>query len=458
MNANLLQLARTAFLELSKYVILLLFIIYTWHCFTVFFQSSKEAKDKVFHRQHVMMYVIHFLCSMVLFVNAPGREIVYYYLAQLAFLLFVSKAYIYVYTNLSKVVLNNMLMLLTLGFLMIERLKPALCMRQMMFAFAISVLGLFIPFLIEKFRYFDRLGWIYAAMGICFLGLVFVIGQEKYGSKNWIQFGGIALQPSEFVKILFVFFAAALLARSTHFIDVVKVTALAAVHVLILVAEKDLGAALIYFVTYLLILYIASENLGYLLLGIAAGVAASVVAYHLFDHVQTRVTAWRDPWSTIDTKGYQVAQSLFAIGTGGWFGLGLFQGMPTKIPVADEDFVFAAISEEMGGIFAICVILVCACCYLMFLNIAMQIHERFYKLIALGLGTTYGFQVFLTIGGVIKFIPSTGVTLPLVSYGGSSLLSTFIIFAVIQGLYIIREDESVDEEKENIRRRRSVSE
>ena len=94
----------------------------------------------------------------------------------------------------------------------------------------------------------------------------------------------------------------------------------------------------------------------------------------------------------------------------------------------------------------------------MFLNIAMQIHERFYKLIALGLGTTYGFQVFLTIGGVIKFIPSTGVTLPLVSYGGSSLLSTFIIFAVIQGLYIIREDESVDEEKENIRRRRSVSE
>ena len=270
MNANLLQLARTAFLELSKYVILLLFIIYTWHCFTVFFQSSKEAKDKVFHRQHVMMYVIHFLCSMVLFVNAPAREVVYYYLAQLAFLLFVSKSYIYVYTNLSKVVLNNMLMLLTLGFLMIERLKPALCMRQMLFAFAISVLGLFIPFLIEKFRYFDRLGWIYAAMGICFLGLVFVV----------------------------------------------KVTALAAVHVLILVAEKDLGAALIYFVTYLLILYIASENLGYLLLGIAAGVAASVVAYHLFDHVQTRVTAWRDPWSTIDTKGYQVAQSLFAIGTG----------------------------------------------------------------------------------------------------------------------------------------------
>lgn len=441
MNANLLQLARTAFLELSKYVILLLFIIYTWHCFTVFFQSSKEAKDKVFHRQHVMMYVIHFLCSMVLFVNAPAREVVYYYLAQLAFLLFVSKAYIYVYTNLSKVVLNNMLMLLTLGFLMIERLKPALCMRQMLFAFAISVLGLFIPFLIEKFRYFDRLGWIYAAMGICFLGLVFVIGQEKYGSKNWIQFGGIALQPSEFVKILFVFFAAALLARSTRFIDVVKVTALAAVHVLILVAEKDLGAALIYFVTYLLILYIASENLGYLLLGIAAGVAASVVAYHLFDHVQTRVTAWRDPWSTIDTKGYQVAQSLFAIGTGGWFGLGFDQGAPSTIPVAESDFIFSAIAEEFGTIFAICVILVEISCFVMFMNIALKMTRRFYKLTAVGLAVEYFVQVLLTIGGAIKFIPSTGVTLPLVSYGGSSVISAVVLFCIIQGMYVLSYEE-----------------
>ena len=163
--------------------------------------------------------------------------------------------------------------------------------------------------------------------------------------------------------------------------------------------------------------------------------------------MKVRVVAWRDPLSVIDGKGYQICQSLFAIGTGGWFGLGLYGGMPNKIPVADEDFVFAAISEEFGGVFAICVILVCASCYLMFLNIAMQIHNQFYKLIALGLGTVYGFQVFLTIGGVIKFIPSTGVTLPLVSYGGSSLLSTFIIFAVIQGLYIIREDEVSDEKK-----------
>ena len=121
--------------------------------------------------------------------------------------------------------------------------------------------------------------------------------------------------------------------------------------------------------------------------------------------------------------------------------MGLYQGLPDSIPVAAEDFIFSAISEEMGLIFALCLILVCVSCYVMFLNIAMAIRNQFYKLIALGLGTCYIFQVFLTIGGVTKFIPSTGVTLPLVSYGGSSMLSTIIMFGIIQGLYILREDE-----------------
>ena len=138
----------------------------------------------------------------------------------------------------------------------------------------------------------------------------------------------------------------------------------------------------------------------------------------------------------IDNAGYQICQSLFAIGTGGWFGLGLNQGMPNKIPVVSKDFVFAAISEEMGGVFALCLIMVCVSCFFMIINVAMLLKDNFYRLTAVGLGTLYALQVFLTIGGVIKFIPSTGVTLPLVSYGGSSLLSTMIVFGMIQGLYI----------------------
>lgn len=153
-----------------------------------------------------------------------------------------------------------------------------------------------------------------------------------------------------------------------------------------------------------------------------------------------------DPLGYIDKEGYQVSQSLFAIGTGGWLGMGLYQGIPDKIPVVKQDFIFSAIAEELGGIFALCLILVCFSCFLMFMNIAMQMKDQFYKLVALGLGTVYATQVFLTIGGATKFIPSTGVTLPLVSYGGSSLLCSMIIFAIIQGLYILRQDEGEQNE------------
>ena len=168
-----------------------------------------------------------------------------------------------------------------------------------------------------------------------------------------------------------------------------------------------------------------------------------------------RVVAWKNPLGVIDKEGYQICQSLFAIGTGGWFGMGLYQGMPDKIPVVKTDFVFSAIAEEFGVVFAICIIFICISCFLMFFNISMQVKDIFYKLIALGIGTLYGTQVFLALGGVTKFIPSTGVTLPLVSYGGSSLLSTIILFAIIQGLYVMQVDEGEsDERMERARKKR----
>lgn len=432
--------------EASKYIVIILFAVYTWHCFSVFLGKNSEKKEEVYKRQKRMMFTIHFICSLVLFLNSLSVQILIFYLVQVVFLVFVGRAYVYVYDNLSKMVLNNMLMLLMIGFVMIERLNPDYAIRQMVFAGAISFVGLFIPFLIEKFPYFNRFGWAYAGIGIVLLALVFVIGKEVYGAKNWIIIGGFAMQPSEFVKIIYVFFVAALLAKSTEFYDVVKVSAVAAVHVLILVAEKDLGAALIFFITYVLILYVASQNPAYVAAAAVAGTAAAVVAWKLFSHVQVRVQAWQDPWSTIDNQGYQIAQSLFAIGTGGWFGMGLGEGMPDKIPVASSDFIFSAICEELGVFFAICLILVEISCFVMFVNIALKMRRRFYKLTALGLAVEYIFQVFLTIGGVTKFIPSTGVTLPLVSYGGSSVISTVILFCIIQGMYVLnfREEEPVE--------------
>lgn len=427
----------TILIVTSKYIIIILFAIYTWHCFTVFLGANIERKEKIYKRQKYLMYGIHFICSLVLYLNSLDIKIAIYYFIQLAFLVFVSKTYPYVYKGLSKTLLNNMLMLLSTGFIMLGRLGKGYATKQMVFAAVVCLASLFIPYLIEKFRYFDRLGWIYAITGIILLALVFVIGEEKYGAKNWIIIGRFALQPSEFVKILFVFFAAALLAKSTSFMNVARVSVLAAVHVLILVIEKDLGAALIFYITYIIILFVASRNAVYLGAGFFAGAVASVAAYNLFTHVQTRVTAWSDPWSYIDTAGYQVAHSLFAIGTGGWFGMGLGEGMPGAIPVAESDFIFSAICEELGTFFGICLILVEISCFIMFINISLKMQRRFYKLAALGLSIEYIFQVFLTIGGVTKFIPSTGVTLPLVSYGGSSVISTVILFGIIQGMYVL---------------------
>lgn len=127
--------------------------------------------------------------------------------------------------------------------------------------------------------------------------------------------------------------------------------------------------------------------------------------------------------------------------------MGLYQGMPYKIPVVEKDFIFAAVSEEMGAIFAVCVLLVCLGCFLQFVMLAAKMQAVFYKLIAFGLGIVYAVQVFLTVGGVTKFIPSTGVTLPFVSYGGSSVLSTFILFGVIQGLYILKKNDEEEYEE-----------
>lgn len=434
--------------ELSKYMMILLFACYTYLCFHVLNRGKSEKKQRrMLRKQTKLIFLIHLNAFAVIFAVQKTVNVLTVYVMQTVLLGCILVVYKFIYKRASGLIVNNMCMLLAVGFVILYRLDPDKAVRQYEIAIAATAVTLIIPFFIHKLHFLNRLAWVYAAAGIVLLLAVAVAGSVSYGAKLSFRVAGIAVQPSEFVKIIFVFFTASMLYRSTEFSQVVKTTVVAALHVLILVASKDLGAALIFFITYLVMLYVATRNPFYFLGGLAGGSVASVAAYKLFRHVRVRVTAWRDPLAVIDDAGYQVCQALFAIGTGGWFGMGLYQGMPKKIPIVEEDFVFAAISEELGGIFAVCLIMVCASCYLMFLNIAMQIHDQFYKLIALGLGTAYGFQVFLTVGGVTKFIPSTGVTLPLVSYGGSSLLATFIIFAIIQGIYILREDEEVFDEK-----------
>lgn len=427
--------------QLSKVIMIVLLGLYTFECFSVMGKSDPEIRDQIITRQRKFMFMLHFLGSMVIFaVMQDIKYLIFYGVQVLVFSIFIN-LYDLFYEKASPLVVNNMVLLLMIGMVVLTRLNFEHAVRQFLFAFAAMVICTLVPLLIAKMSFLNKLTWLYCLIGLFGLAVVLIYAARSYGAKLAIDLGPVSIQPSEFIKITFVFFIACMLYQDTSFKRVVITTIAAAAHVLILVASKDLGGALIYFVAYMIMTFVATKDIRYLLIILAGGCIAAVIAYYLFSHVQVRVTAWMDPFAVIDGQGYQITQSLFAIGTGGFLGLGLFQGLPSSIPVVEQDFIFSAIAEEFGLIFALCMLLVCICCFMMFLNIAMQIKNQFYKLIALGLGCVYGFQVFLTVGGVTKFIPSTGVTLPLVSYGGSSLVSTVMIFSIIEGLYILREGE-----------------
>ena len=429
---------------------IVLMVLYTIQSYTVFAQRSRRARERIFLRQNALMFGVHFLAFLSMYLYEYKTDILLYYGAQVLFLLFTLVLMRNLYPRASRSLINNMCMLEAIGFIMVTRLSFDRVQKQFIIAAAGTALSLLIPLIVRKLLVLTRLGWGYAFVGIGLLGLVVMGSGRINGAKLSLSVAGYQFQPSEFVKIVFVFAVAGLLSTEHSFRRIVIATLLAALHVLILVVSTDLGSALIFFDTYLVMLFVATRNPFLTMIGILAGCAAAIAAYFLFSHVRVRVQIWQNPFADYSGSGYQISQSLFAIAAGGWFGTGLYRGSPGAIPYVEEDFMFSAIVEEMGAVFGICLILVCLAVFIMFVNIAMKLENRFYRLAALGLGCTYATQVFLTIGGGMKLIPMTGVTLPLVSYGGSSVLSTLIMFAIVQGLYMLRSDEVREKSRENI--------
>lgn len=441
--------------DVSKYMFILLLLLFTLRNFTYFRKHDEEKRRKTEGKQAADIILFDILGFIIIFLHTFRFEtlillvgVIVYTAATIAF-------YRLLYKGCSLLLINNMLLLLSIGFVILARLDLSKALKQYVIAAAGTVLALFVPVIVRKLRILPRLTWIYAGVGVlCLLG-VMALAVTSGGAKLSIEIGGVTVQFSELVKITFVFFMAAQLSRSTSFGSVAVTSAVAAVHVGILVLSTDLGTALVFFIAYLVMVLVATRKPWYSAAALAAGAAASVAAYYLFGHVRQRVEAWLDPFAVYDSSGYQIVQGLFGISAGSWFGSGLGEGMPGKIPVAAKDFIFAAICEEFGVVFGIALILVCMTMFLLIVNISIEIRRPFYKLIAIGLGTEYAFQVFLTIGGVTKFIPMTGITLPLVSYGGSSVICTILMLAIVEGLYILREDEGEIIEKEKRKRERA---
>nr|WP_318686518.1 FtsW/RodA/SpoVE family cell cycle protein [uncultured Acetatifactor sp.] len=424
------------FLELSKYFIPVCMLFYTFECFWIFRYHDEEERKGSYLRQNIFMFLIQLCCFADLVLVSGERQYVFFYGFVQIFLFTALVLVSMIYENINRLLLNNMCMLLGIGLCMLSRLNFDRAVKQYIIVLASLTVSLAIPYFFTRIRFLKKIVWLYGLLGIAMLSAVLITGEVTHGSKISFSLGDVTFQPSEFVKILFLFFLAGALWEDVSLKRVLLTAAVAGVHVAVLVLSRDLGSALIFFMGFVFVVFAATKNYWYLLAGMAGGSAAAWGAYFLFDHVRTRVLAWQDPWSYIDNQGYQITQSLFAIGSGGWFGMGLMQGTPKDIPYVDADFIFSALCEELGVIFGICLILVCISCFIMIMEISLCIHDRFYQMIVYGIGIMYIFQIFLTVGGGIKFIPLTGVTLPFVSYGGSSVMTTMIMFFIIQGIYI----------------------
>ncbi|MCF0130406.1 MAG: FtsW/RodA/SpoVE family cell cycle protein, partial [Pseudobutyrivibrio sp.] len=420
----------------SRVSMILMLGIYAFTCFTTLVTDYFGIDQKILYGiKTILTYFILINGSLVLYLNTSDDRILFLAIGQLLLFIIINYIFTTFFNPSNAGLINNICLFLSISFIELERIEIGKALRQFIYSIISFIIALVIVFLLLKLDSIKRLWILYALLGIVSLLIVTRLGTTEYGAKLSIRIGSISVQPAEFVKLTLVFFIAAVLYKNSELKNVALVTVISAIHVLILVASKDLGGALIFLTAYIVMLFIATSNYLYLIITVSGSAFAGFLALKLFSHIQTRFLAWKDPLSVVDDQGYQISQSLFAIGSGGWLGTGLYQGSPTKIPVVSKDFIFAAVSEEFGGFFALCLMLVVISTFLDIFSVAVKINDRFFRLIVAGFGTVYATQSLLNIGGVIKFIPSTGVTLPFISYGGSSLLSSIIMFSIIITTY-----------------------
>lgn len=336
-----------------------------------------------------------------------------------------------------------------IGWVFIARLDEDLAALQFtwtMLGVIAYVVTLFIvrrSRLLESYRYTFLLGGVLLLL----LPLTPVLGQTVNGSRIWVAIGPINFQPGEFAKIALAIFFAAYLVDNRELLSVANfkfgpislpdprhlgpLLLAWAASLMVMVLERDLGSSLLFFTLFLVVVWVATERATYLVTGMILFAAGSLVSWRLFSHVQVRIDAWLDPWSDPRGSGFQVIEAAFGIASGGITGQGPGLGDPGRVPVAETDFIFATISEELGLLGGTAVLMA----YLLMigsgLRIAIRSERAFPKLLAVGLTTLLGFQAFIIVAGVIRLLPLTGVTLPFVSYGGSSLLANYVLLALL---------------------------
>jgi len=330
-------------------------------------------------------------------------------------------------------------MLITMGIILLCRIRIDFGLRQIVWV-AIGICVFFIAYAIYyNVRVWDKMWLLYFIGGTVLFLATLLLGKTVNGSRNWIQLGSISFQPSELTKILYIMFLACYFSGSwTKPIKraTPKFISLGATYLFIgfLVLQRDWGTILVLFSIYLFMIYVYENDIKFLLFNVGIASIVGILGYFFLHHIQVRVSAWLNPWEDISGTGYQITQSLFAIASGGYFGKGIGNGSPNYIPEVHSDFIFSAICEEMGVFGGAAVIILFFLIAYRCFKISIRTTNVYDKALSFGLTVMFAMQTFIIVGGVTKMIPLTGITLPFVSYGGTSIVVSFASLGIIQAI------------------------
>ncbi|MDU2598509.1 FtsW/RodA/SpoVE family cell cycle protein [Anaerococcus sp.] len=398
-----------------------------------------EKKEQKYIRKSIfLLFIFSFLAlSLAMIFNIANLSATDFY-TYLAILIVIVLSTILTpkITKADNILLMIVNMLFAIGVAMIYRINPSFGKRQLQFYLIGIVLFFLTFFILRTFKFWNKISIFYVIVSVGLFMATLVFGSYIGGAKNWIVIDPVTIQPSEFIKVPLAFFVASFYSRyneismkpfGRYYMNIV-------IYIFIgfLFLQKDLGTALIFFGLMILAQFVYEKDRVLITINILAMILGSILAYFMFGHVRIRVATWLDPWSDINATGYQITQALFATASGGLFGTGIGLGHPDYIPVAESDFIFSAISEEMGVFMGLAVILLFMILVYRAFKISLIQQDKFFSILAFCIGVLFAFQTFIILGGVLKIIPLTGVTLPFISQGGSSMLSGFILLGCLQ--------------------------
>lgn len=342
-------------------------------------------------------------------------------------------------------ILAPVTLLYAIGWIELWRQSEELALRQGLWFIIASLVSALLVTRLHRISILERYHQLLLFLGIGLLFSVLLVGTEVNGAKLWLRLGPLSFQPIEIVKLLLVIVCASFWRRFRlwlRFTSSYKREKLPkrgiiililgwALGLIILAVQRDLGMALLLIGVLFTLFYVAIGKRNFVIAGVLAFFVASAAIAKIFDHVRVRIRAWWDPFYYRDSDGYQLVQGLYAIADGGPWGRGLYEGRPYLVPEAHNDFIFVAISQELGWLTALAIIALCSYLGYYFFSLAQKAVGSFRALLLTGLASLWCLQCFIIISGVTKVIPMTGLTLPFVSYGGSSLLANVILISLI---------------------------